>query len=300
MTDEAARQRGLAAVLLAAVLWSTGGLFIKWVDLDALGVVMWRSLLAGITMWVILRPRLVAPWRMSKLTWALAISYAMMLLLFVTANKLTTAANAIFLQYTAPLYVIALAHILFRERATRLDVGTVALAFGGMALFFVGRLETDDALGNLSAIGSGVAFASFLVLLRHPACSAADRPVAMVMGNFGLAAGLAAVNGVAGRDAFTPDASDVAGLLVLGVVQIGLAYVVFTYGIAYVAALEASLIGMLEPVLNPVWVFLFLGETPGRWAVAGGAVIVAAVAGRTVILERGRRVEVPAAQGVHG
>ncbi|MBI2764443.1 MAG: DMT family transporter [Chloroflexi bacterium] len=279
----------MLAVLAAAVLWSSGGLFIKLVSLDALALTMWRSLLAGATIALFTRCGLPDPRRAGRLTWALAVSYALMLVLFVSATKLTTAANAIFLQYTAPLYVLVLSAVFIAERPSRTDLACVAVAFGGMALFFVGRLQADDLGGNLSALGSGAAFAVFLTLLRAPSCGDRTRPRAMVLGNLLLVAGLAAVNlGRGSAAAFTPGLTDFAGIAVLGVLQIGLAYVLFGFGIAHVQALEASLIGMLEPVLNPVWVFLALGERPGWWAAAGGVVIVGAVAVRTLLSERGR------------
>lgn len=281
--------QGLLAVLAAAILWSTGGLFIKWVSLDALGVTMWRSLLAGVTMWIVARPTVRAPWRTSRLTWAIAVSYALTLVMFVAATKLTTAANAIFLQYTAPLYLLVTGALFLGERATRIDLLTVLVAFGGMGLFFIGRLETDALTGNILAALSGVSLAAMFTLLRAPSCTPGTRPEAMMLGNILLVVGLLAVNLARGSSApFTPDLSDVIGLVFLGVVQIGFAYLLFGFGVAHVQALEASLIGMLEPVLNPVWVFIFLGETPGWWAVLGGAIIVAAVTVRTVISERGR------------
>ncbi len=280
-------RKGLGAVLIAAVLWSTGGLFIKWVDLDALAITMWRSLLAGATLWLLMRPPWVAPWRAGGRVWALALSYAVMLLLFVVATRLTTAASAIFLQYTAPLYVLVLGTVFLDERPSRLDTATVLTAFGGMLLFFVGKLEADDLWGNLCAIGSGMGFAIFLVLMRAPGTGVHTRPQAMVLGNALLFVGLLAVNGGRGQG-FAMGAGDAAALVFLGVVQIGAAYWVFSYGIAQVRVLEASLIGMLEPVLNPVWVFIFLGESPGWWAVAGGAIIIAAVSLRMLLTERGR------------
>jgi drug/metabolite transporter (DMT)-like permease len=282
-------RQGLLAVFAAAVLWSTGGLFIKWVSIDALGLTMWRSLLAGATIWLLARPRMPAPWRAGWLTWALAASYALTLLLFVSATKLTTAANAIFLQYTAPLYLLISGAVLLKERATKVDLVAVAVAFGGMALFFVGKVEADNLAGNLLALGSGVMLAVMFTLLRLPSCTKEQRPQSMVYGNALLVVGLFAVNlfridsGV-----FTPGLKDISGLAFLGIVQIGLAYVLFGFGVAHVQALEASLIGMIEPVLNPVWVFIFLGETPGWWAVLGGAIIIAAVAVRTWLTERGR------------
>ena len=282
-------RQGLLAVTAAAILWSTGGLFIKWVSLDALGVTMWRSLLAGITIALIARPPFVKPWRANALTWGLALSWAATMLLFVTATKTTTAANAIFLQYTAPLYLLVLGALFLGERATRLDLATVAVAFGGMALFFVGRLETDELWGNVAALSAGVTLAIMMTLLRHKSCGPHTRPQAMILGNALLVAGLLAVNlGRGATSVFTPGPADIAGLLFLGIVQIGVAYIFFAFAMARVQALEASLIGMLEPVLNPVWVFLFLGETPGWWAVLGGAILVSAVATRTWITERRR------------
>ena len=129
--------------------------------------------------------------------------------------------------------------------------------------------------------------AAMFTFFRHPSCDASVRPRSMVLGNGLLVGVLVAVNiGRGAWDGFTPSVSDLAGVAFLGVVQIGIAYAVFGFGIARVAALEAALIGMLEPVLNPVWVFLFLGETPGWWAVLGGVIIIATITGRTVILER--------------
>lgn len=282
-------RRGTLAILAAAVLWSTGGLVIKWISLDALGVTMWRAFFAVITIAALTRTPPPAPWRTSRYTWALALSYALLMVCFVSATKLTTAANAIFLQYTAPLYVLALAPLLLGERSSRLDLACVGFAFGGMALFFVGRLDPTDTAGNGLALVSGVSFAAFLLLLRMPRGGPSDRVRATILGNGLLAAVLVAVNAARGDSAlFRPGPGDLAGLLFLGVFQIGAAYLLFVRGIALVPALEASLLGMLEPVLNPLWVLLFLGERPGWWAVAGGAVIVTAVAVRTVHVERSR------------
>ena len=294
-------RQGLAAVLGAAVLWSSGGLFIKAVSLDALGLTMWRSLLAGATILVLTKTRLPGLRRINALTWGIALSYGGTLLMFVAATKLTTAANAIFLQYTAPIYLLVLGSFVLRERPSRVDFATVAIAFGGMALFFVGRLETDDLAGNLLAAASGVTLAVMFTLLRMPACQPETRQQSMLLGNAVLVVGLLAVNvGRGSWESFTPGPGDMAGLAFLGIVQIGIAYMLFTFGVARVQALEASLIGMLEPVLNPVWVFLALGETPGWWAVAGGAVIVAAVTGRTIATERRRASPVREEFGVLG
>lgn len=270
------------AVLGAAVLWSSGGLFIKAISLDAVGLTMWRSLIAAATIVILVRPSLKVPAGTRWLTFGIALSYAGTLFMFVAATKLTTAANAIFLQYTAPLWVLLLAALFLHERPDRLDLATVAAAFAGMALFFVGRLEADAIGGNAFAVGSGVTLAIMFVLLRSPACLPGTRQQSILIGNLFLIVVAGAIS-LATRswEAFRPGPADFAGLVFLGVVQIGLAYLLFGYGVARVRALEASLIGMIEPVLNPLWVFIALGETPGWWAVAGGAVIVTAAATRT-------------------
>ncbi len=282
-------REGLLAVLCAALLWSTGGLFIKWVDLDTLSISWWRALFAYLAVLVVSRPGIRAPWREDPVTWGIAISYSAVLILFVAATRLTTAANAIFLQYTAPIYLIGTSVLFLRERITLLDVMTVAVAIGGMGLFFIERLDAGATRGNLLALCSGLSLAAMFTFFRHPRCTSATRPRAMALGNGLMVVGLLAVN--MGRSAwggFTPAPGDLFGVAFLGAVQIGLGYAIFGFGIARVAALEAALIGMLEPVLNPVWVFLFLGESPGWWGVAGGAVIITSVTVRTVIVERRR------------
>ena len=282
-----AHRQGTLAVLFAALLWSSGGLFIKWVSMDALGITMWRSAFALVTAVVVMRPGWIAPHKAGRTTWLIALSYAATLLLFVSATRLTTAASAIFLQYTAPLYLLGAGAMLARERGTRLDAATVGVAFVGMALFFVGKLDGDAVVGNLLGVASGIALAAMFLFLRSPDCGPKTRAQAMLLGNAILVITLGAVNAGRGEAAlFTPSAGDLAALAFLGVVQIGLAYAVFSFGIARVGALEASLIGMLEPVLNPVWVLLVLGERPGWWAVVGGTVIVGAVAVRTWLIER--------------
>jgi drug/metabolite transporter (DMT)-like permease len=280
-----AHTAGVAAVLLAALFLSTGGLFIKAVDIDAFGISMWRSLFAGITIWIILRPRL--PLRPGWPVAGIALSYAGMLLFLVISMRLTTAANAIFLQFTAPLYVVVLAGVFLHEKASRLDLLTLVVAFAGMSLFFVGRFDGSSMLGNGFGLAAGLCFGCMLVLFRAPSVRSQDRVSAVVLGNLGLAQVLLPVTLIRGdADVFAPGFADTAGLVFMGIVQVGFGYVAMTYGIARVAALEASLINMVEPVLNPVWVFIFLGENPGGWAILGGVIIVTAVSVR--ILAAGR------------
>jgi drug/metabolite transporter (DMT)-like permease len=195
--------------------------------------------------------------------------------LFVLATKLTTAANAIFIQDTAPLWVLLLSPWLLRETPTRGELLAIPVYGLGLGLFFLDELTAGQVAGNLVALASGVAFALSIVglrLLRH------DGPPALVYGN--LIAAAAALPLWPAGPAATP--VDLALLLYLGVFQLGLAYLAFSRGLAGTPAIEASLLVLLEPVLNPIWTFLFAGERPGPWAIAGGAVVLGATAWRTV------------------
>jgi drug/metabolite transporter (DMT)-like permease len=268
-------------VLAAALLWSTGGLFIKATPLDAFQLSFGRSLFAAVTVAVLTRRE---GFRANGLTLVSSVLYAALLLLFVMANKLTTAANAIFLQYTAPVYVLVLEPLLFEEKFRRADVFVVAACVAGMSLFFVGRLRPQDVQGNVTALASGACFALFLLSLRHPRASGVNRASSVIYGNLLLC--------VVTLPRFAPAAADLTArdvliVLYLGVVQIGLAYTLFTLGMARgVRSLDAGVAGYIEPMLNPVWVFLFLGERPSNWAVLGGAIIVAAVSAHTAALAR--------------
>ncbi|MBI4446367.1 MAG: DMT family transporter [Acidobacteria bacterium] len=265
-------------MILAAIFWSTSGLLIKVISLEAVPLAAWRSLVAGLTVYFIARARgasLKLP--VSSLEWWIVASYAVNLLLFVSATKLTAAANAIFLQYTAPVYVLIFEPLVFRTRLKRRDVLMVTVAVFGMSLFFYGKLESGSQIGNLLALASGVVFACFAVLMRLRHHQEASTWSALVWGNFLLfAAG--AVYGLISSKIFWPTApGDLLGVLFLGTVQIGIAYALFAFAITRISALEAILLGMLEPLLNPVWVYLGTGEVPSAGALVGGMIILGAI-----------------------
>ena len=269
-------RRAVLAVAGAAILWSTGGLFIKVAPMPALAVACGRSLIAGVFYLVVLRPKLRAA------RWGTAAAYAACIVTFVSATKLTTAANAIFLQYTGPAYVLVLSPLLLDEPFRPVDAACVALSLAGMSLFFVGKVETGQFLGNLLAVASGVFFALAIVLLRRDAkAGRGDAVPSVTLGNL-LAAAVALPWALQAAPAMF-SARGGAVLLYLGVVQLGLAYLLFVRGVRRVPAAEASLISMLEPVLNPVWVLIGFGERPGPWAIAGGAIVVLAVLVRTLL-----------------
>jgi len=261
-----------ALILAAAVLWSTAGAAIKSVGLDAWQTAGGRSLVAGLFLLALVRETRARPTLPVALV---AIAYAFTVVLFVLATKLTTAANAIFIQDTAPLWVLALSPWLLGERPTRGELLAIPLYGAGLGLFFLDELTSGQVLGNVVAALSGVAFAFSIVglrRLRH------EGPAALVWGNV-LAAAVTLPLWSSGPAA-TP--RDLGLLVYLGVFQLGLAYLAFSRGMTGTPAIEASLLVLLEPVLNPIWTFLFTGERPGPWAIAGGAVVLGATAWRTV------------------
>lgn len=268
----------LLLIAAAAVLFSTGGLFIKLSSLSAFELSCGRSLLGAATVALFTRRE---GFGANPVTVLAAVIYAAVLLLFVVATKLTTAANAIFLQYTAPIYILLLEPLLYRERFRLRDLGVVTCCMAGMSLFFVGELRPQDVSGNLAALGSGVGFALFTLLLKHPRAREVNRASSVIYGNLLLALVTAPAFIAGGTDKLTWQ--NASGLVFLGVFQIGVAYVLFTLGIRQGSrAVDAGIVGYIEPVLNPVWVFLFLGERPSSWAILGGAIIISAVITHTV------------------
>lgn len=265
-------------VMAAAFLWSTGGLFIKWTTLSTFELSFGRSLLAALTVAYFTRRE---GFGINRLTVLTSVLYAGLLLLFVLATKLTTAANAIFLQYTAPLYLLVLEPLFYKEKFRPTDLAVVAACVGGMSLFFVGQLSAKDVQGNIAALASGLCFAFYILLLRHRRSKEINRASSVIYGNLliVLISGLVILFNPASLSAVThAGARDLAAVAYLGAVQIGVAYTLFTLGMARgVRSLDAGIVAYIEPVLNPVWVFLFLGERPSAWAILGGAIIIAAV-----------------------
>jgi drug/metabolite transporter (DMT)-like permease len=269
-------------VLAAALLWSTGGLFVKAAPgLSAYELSFGRSFLAALTVGYLTRRE---GFRLNSVTAVAAVLYAALLLLFVMATKMTTAASAIFLQYTAPVYVLVFEPLVFKEKYRRADFLVVAACLAGVALFFVGRPRPEEMRGNLLALVSGLCFAAFMLLIRLPRAGRVNRASSIIYGNLLLAA-VCAPAFFKGLHKMT--GADLGVILFLGVVQVGVGYTLFMRGIERgVRSLDAGLVGYVEPLSNPVWVYLFIGERPSGWAVAGGAVIIAAVAARTVALAR--------------
>lgn len=269
-------------VLAAALLFSTGGAAIKATTLSGWQVAGFRSAVAAAAVYLLM-PSARRGWTWHVLP--VGVAYATTLVLFVTANKLTTSANAIFLQSTAPLYMLLFGPLLLREPVRRRDLAFMAPVALGLALFFVGApapLHTapDPRTGNLLAVASGATWALTLVGLRWMGNRAGGQGSALptvVAGNLiAFLACLPAALPVEGAGAV-----DWLAIAYLGVFQIGAAYVFLTAGIRHVPALQASVLLLLEPALNPVWAWLMHGEAPGPWSIAGGALILGATLLRT-------------------
>lgn len=274
-------------VVIAVLLWSTGGMFIKLAtNLDAYQVTFFRSLLAGVTVLVLTRKNGL---RINAFGAMCSVIYATLLFLFVWATKHTTAANAIFLQYTAPVYILILAPFVIGEKFHWRDLVTVIFCLGGMSLFFVGDLTIGDVQGNIAALGSGIFLGLYIMLLRHPKALGMSGTITVIYGNFLLAL-LTLPSGIAAFP--TAGIMDYVAVAFLGIFQIGISYILFIKGVrGGTRPLDASIIGFIEPLLNPVWVFLFVGERPSNWAILGGAIIIITVVIHTLIQYRDRPAE---------
>jgi drug/metabolite transporter (DMT)-like permease len=271
------RRKGILLIIAAALLWSTGGIGIKAIADSALKVTFYRSLFAAVALMLFLGRGVWArrQWKSTTAFIIAIISYGGCLTSFVIATKWTTAANAIFLQYAGVVWVLLFSPLVVREPMRTRDAGAITVAFAGMALFFVGRFEAHGMAGNAMALLSSVFFASLILVLRREQRAA---QAAVTWGN--VVCALAVLPFVAHDLSLTPRSFAV--LAFLGIFQIAIAYVLFVRGLAFVTATQASLTGMLEPVSNPVWVFLFLGEKPSVFAIAGALVVLAAIAGHTL------------------
>lgn len=265
-------------VLFAVVLWSTGGLFIKLTTVDAFTVNAGRSLFAAITVAVFTFRKGLKPDLFTLLT---SFLYAGTLSCFVYANKTTTAANAIFLQYTAPVYILMFSPFILKEKFRFSDLITVVICLAGMSLFFletqssVNSLAPNVFLGNIAGLLSGVFFGLYFIFLRHPRSLAKNPAISVFYGNLII---VFLMLPLLISNPPSPTLTDFGAIAYLGIFQIGIAYILFTNGIASgVRSLNASIIGFVEPLLNPVWVFLFVGERPSRWAILGGFIILSAV-----------------------
>jgi drug/metabolite transporter (DMT)-like permease len=261
-------------LLCTAILWSTGGFLIKFIEWHPIAIAGGRSIIAALIMWVYVKK--------PKFTWSNiqimgAVAYAFTVILFVIANKLTTAANTILLQYTGPIYVALFSYWFLKEKITSIDWITILTVILGMTLFFIEKLSPDGILGNFIAILAGIAFAWLALCLRKQKDGSPLE--SLILGNI-----LTAIIGLPFIiDTGIPSQQSMIALFVLGIFQLGLPYILYSKAVKYVSALDAVLIPILEPILNPLWVFLLLGESIGMWPMIGGAIIIVAITTRSIL-----------------
>jgi len=261
------KQKAIVLIFLTAILWSSGGFLIKSVPLNPIAIAGSRSLISALFLSLFLRDI-----NTKKLNHVImgAFFYAATVILFVVSNKLTTAANVILLQYSAPIWVALIGWWFLREKVKLTDWFFIIALIGGIFLFFLDELTLSGKWGNILAIMSGVAFAGTVIYMRKLKDSS---PLLMiVIGNF-IAALICLpfyITSVRIGDHWLI-------LLVLGVFQLGLPYILYSIAIKSVQAIEAILITSIEAILNPLWVFIIFSEKPGLWAVIGGIIVFATV-----------------------
>jgi drug/metabolite transporter (DMT)-like permease len=276
VSPSASQQRAVIFLIITAVLWSSGGLLIKIVTWNPIAIAGTRSAIAALVIFAFHRRM---KFNLSFAQLGGAVCYAATVILFVTATKLTTAANAILLQYTAPIYVALLSYWFLRERITKFDLLTMVAAMGGMTLFFLDDLSKGGYWGNILAVLSGIAFAGTALFLRKQKDGSPLESV--FIGNI-----LTLLIGLPFMLQSSPNAAGWLGLSLLGVFQLGCSYILYSEAIKHVTALEGILIPVLEPILNPIWVFLLLKERPGRWAILGGIIVLISVTIRCLLALR--------------
>lgn len=271
---------GILAVLIGATVWSTGGLCIKLLPYDPYTILFYRSIFAALTFLAFFRQRALT---LTPIIGAVGLQYAGLAICFVVATKTTTAANAVLLQYTAPIYVFLLEPILFKFKLTRLNIITVVVCFVGMLLFFADDLGGGDLKGNLIALLSGVLLAAMMITQRFNKKEHYD--AGLFWGNIFIA--LICLPWF--LQSATPTLEHWTLFFILGVIQIGIGYMLFNYGLKRTLAIESVLLAMMEPILNPVWVFIGYGEKPGIWTIVGGLVILSMLAVQVIVGEKTRQ-----------
>lgn len=268
----------VASLVLCAFLWSSAGILIKLVQWDPFAIAGVRSLIGCLTMLVFIRK--------PRFTFSLnqvmaALSYSATMILFIFANKMTTSANAVLLQYTEPVFIVILGRWLLADEKTGPgDWLAIVGVFAGMILFFLDDLSFSANMGNILAVISGLTFALTAIFMRRQK-DVRSQDSFMLAHILTFAISLPFIFRAGLPSGGNLD-SCLLGLVLLGVFQMGLPSILYGKGVSGVSAISAGLITMLEPVLNPVWVVLFIGETPSPRAILGGVIILVCVTLRTV------------------
>ncbi len=276
------RRRAILMLIATAALWSTSGLWIKVISWSPLAILGARSLVAMCVLWIYLRK---PNFRVTWLQLLGSFCYVLTQVTFVWATKLTTAANAIFLQYASPFYVVILGYWFLKEKPHKADWVAMGLIFSGLFMFFGDKLSFDGIAGNILAVLSGMVFAVVMLIMR----SQRDNSPANIIfiGNI-----IGSIVGLPFVLKETINLPNIGIILFLGIFQIGLSFVLYSIAVQHVRVLESNLILTLEPILNPIWVFLVLGEKPGHLALIGSLLVIGAVVFRAIVSARTPEFEV--------
>lgn len=279
MSTPAQHRQAVGLLIFAALLWSMGGLLIKYIDWPPLAVAGGRGIFAAVFL-IITNRNLKFTWSRPQLLGAFF--YAGCTVCFCVATKLTTAANAILLQYGAPVWIALLGSLFLAEKARRLDWITIFVALAGMILFLADGLSAGNVWGDIFGVLSGIFFAGMIIALR---AQKDGSPVeSIILGNL-LAFAIGLPSMVSGGNL---SGSGWGALAILGCVQLGVSYHVYSRAIKHVTALQAVLIPVIEPLLNPIWVLIVMGERPTPVAIVGGAIVLGAITTRSIISIRDR------------
>ncbi|AQR94799.1 DMT family transporter [Clostridium saccharoperbutylacetonicum] len=270
------RKKAILYLITASILWSIGGLFIKLVNWNPMAIAGARSGIAAIVMFLYLKKPII---HLGKTKLLGACTYSSLLIFFVTANKLTTSANAILLQFTAPIWVVLFLKIFLKEKIKKSDLAVIVFVMLGMTLFFIGDLGQGTIVGNFIAILSGISMAGVVIFLK---LIKDGSPVEMTfLGNI-----ITFIIAIPFFFQSVPSLNSILGILILGIFQLGVSYIFYTLAVKYVSPIEAILIPVLEPLLNPFWVFLFTGEIPGTYAFIGGLIVLTAISVRELCIKK--------------
>lgn len=272
-TNISRRRRSMLMMAVCAVMWSLGGIFIKLISWSPLLIAGSRSLIAagilGLYMFMT-----KTPVKFCRYSVGAGIGLSFSCIFFVMANKLTTAANAIVLQYAAPVFILLMTAFIFKQKLKKKEIAVVAVTMAGIVLFFLDQLSPGNVLGNIFGILAGVFLALMFVMVGRGGDDDSIRMSGILFAHclttiIGIPAGIPGTASVNGEE--------ILFLLILGVFQLGIPYVLYAIASKNCPPLACSLIGMLEPLFNPVWVAIFIGEMPGIFALVGGVVIICAV-----------------------
>ncbi len=274
------KRKGELMMVVCAVLWSISGLVMKFINWSPFLISGGRGLLSALVIFVSMRMSGYSL-KFTKQSLGIAALTFINVLFFVASNKLTTAANAIVLQYTAPVFVLIITTIVLKRKLKIHQILTVLVASSGMVLFFVDKMSSDGMLGNIFATISGF-FMGLMYAFTGEVKDSGERISGLVIGHLSLAL-LGIPLGLCFTDFTQINSVSIMLIFLLGFVQMGIPYALYGRASAMISGVEVSLISMIEPVLNPIWVALFYNEIPGKWAMTGGILIIGAVLTYTLV-----------------